>query len=72
VSEYLYDGSPEKIREVYEKVREGVKILCARCRSPLTIALDHETATKHNVHPGVYCPKDERHVMVMANLKPRT
>jgi hypothetical protein len=69
VSEYLYDGSPEKIREIYEKVREGATILCAQCRSPLTIALDQESARKQNIHPGVYCPKDQRHVMVIANLK---
>jgi hypothetical protein len=65
--EYRYDGSPEKRRELQRMIDQGARIFCDTCGSELIVALDKETANKHRVHAGIYCPKDRKHVMILSD-----
>ena len=46
----------------------GVTILCRRCRSPFIIALTHEEAARHKVHPGIYCSQNHSHFQALVEL----
>lgn len=66
--EFVYDGSSEGLRQVYELHPKGTAILCPKCRAQLIVALDLEAANKHKVHPGLYCPVDPQHLTELLSL----
>ena len=66
--EFVYDGSSEGLRQVYEFHPRGTAILCPKCRSQLIVALDLEAANRHKVHPGLYCPLDANHMTELLSL----
>jgi hypothetical protein len=62
-----YDPEME-LGKIFELVEQGVKITCNHCGSRLVTALDAESARKQKVHPGIYCPVDQKHVLLLFNL----
>jgi hypothetical protein len=71
MAEFIYDGTPEALRRVFELSRQGVAVLCPRCRAKLIVALDRESANLHKVHTGIYCPIDPKHVAELIEIRPR-
>ncbi len=66
---YVYDGSVESLRKVFELRNQGVAILCPACGAALIVALDYEAANRHRVHTGIYCPGNRRHVFELIELR---
>jgi hypothetical protein len=67
--DFVYDGSTESLRRVFQLHPQGVRILCPECRNELTVALTVEEANKFKVHPGIYCSVDSKHVMELISLQ---
>jgi hypothetical protein len=67
---FEYDGSADGLRKIRELQKSKTRIVCTRCGAELIIAiiaLDRESANRHQVHPGVYCPN--RHFYELLELR---
>ena len=61
-----YDKSMS-LNEVLDAVARGDRVLCPECDSELVVALDDETIAKLQVHGGVYCSNDQKHVSILVD-----
>jgi len=68
---FVFDGSFESLNELFRLHPVGTKFLCPACGVELVVALSWEEAGKLQVHPGVYCPTDPKHVFRMFNIRSR-
>ena len=59
------------INGVCEIIDAGYKVVCPICKSELIVALDKESSKKYKTHPGIFCPKDSKHVMILAEIDRR-
>ncbi|EDY15755.1 hypothetical protein CfE428DRAFT_2903 [Chthoniobacter flavus Ellin428] len=64
----IYDSKQHSIVSIIELHKRGEELLCRWCHSPLIIALTHEEANKHKVHPGVFCSRNRKHLTILAEL----
>lgn len=64
----VFDGSRDAIRNVSNWVAEGATVVCPKCGAELILALTAEAASKHKVHPGIYCPTNLKHVTTTFEL----
>ncbi len=56
--------------DVLRLTRQGKVVLCPKCKQPLLIAVELPIAGKHKVHPGIYCPQNEKHVSILVDRTP--
>ncbi len=66
-----YENSIEMLNKLVELHPKGVEFLCPVCGATLIVILTNEEAQKWEKHPGIYCPKDSKHVWRMFNLRAR-
>ncbi len=66
---FPYHGSTDALRQLPDLVGRGVRIVCPQCGADLIVALNWETANKHKVHTGIYCPADPQHVCELIELQ---
>ena len=64
---FSYDGSSDALRKVYDLRDTDVKIVCHECGAELIVALDHESANRHQVHTGIYCPN--KHICELIEIR---
>lgn len=69
MKQYIYDGTYEQFKAAAEAHRLGCQLVCYKCRTPLLVALDWQEAERQRTSPGIYCPKAQRHVALILNLK---
>lgn len=55
--------------ELIDAAQRGEQVVCPKCGAKLLVALDDETAAKHKVHRGIYCPHDIKHVSVYVEAR---
>jgi hypothetical protein len=65
----IFDPARHGTVQVIELHQSGVTFLCPHCRSPFIVALTHEEAHRHKIHPGVYCSLDRKHFTMMLELR---
>jgi hypothetical protein len=65
----VFDGSFESLNDLFSLHPQGVKFLCPVCQTELIVALSWEEGANKGVHPGVYCPKNEKHVFRMMEFR---
>jgi hypothetical protein len=65
----IFDTARHGIAQIIELHASGVTTLCPRCRSPFIVALTHEEAKRHRVHPGIYCPPNPKHFTMLFELR---
>jgi len=68
-NDLFYDGSWEGLTPALEAAKAGRKVLCRQCGSQLLFVTDGKLAAQLKRHPGIYCPKDDRHIAVLFELK---
>lgn len=68
---FIYDGTDEALRQVYELKDSDVRIVCSVCQDDLLVALDPETAGRLRVHPGIYCTKHPEHLTQRIIFRPK-
>lgn len=57
------------LNDVLDAVERGERVLCPECGAELIVALDVDTLAKLQVHPGVYCSNDLKHVSILVETK---
>lgn len=70
---FVWDGSHEGLLRLiafHDEFPEA-PCYCGKCGTQLTIAMSYEEANRHQMHTGIICPKDPRHVGGMMELSPR-
>lgn len=67
---FVYDGSDEPLRRVYDLRNSGVRIVCPVCHANLIVGLDFETAGRLGVHPGIDCVEHPEHLSQRQFLRP--
>jgi hypothetical protein len=65
----VYDETSAMRNNLEEYAKEGITLLCPRCKSELIVALDVESIRKHQVHPGIYCSKYPNHFFEMFEIR---
>ncbi|WP_375755122.1 hypothetical protein [Corallococcus exercitus] len=65
VDEAVYAGDYQAAIAV---ARAGGWVLCPKCKSVLKVAPTLEDAKRLGTHPGIFCPKEAKHVAVHFNL----
>ena len=71
MTEKVYDGSTEMLRNIPELVSEGVKLLCPKCGAELLIAMDSESAAHLRMPPGIFCSRNARHFYEIHEIRNR-
>jgi len=67
-----YNSSIEFLVKIMDRSPDDVCILCPHCQSEMVFAPTWKDARRLAVHPGIYCPKDRKHVASMFELQPET
>lgn len=71
MTKFIYDGTTDGLRKAFELSKQGVRILCPKCGAELVVAPDLESANKHRIHPGIYCPRSPTHVHELLEIRPQ-
>jgi hypothetical protein len=62
-------GTNADVDVLCKRHRAGDIPLCPRCAAELLIAYTWDEANRHSIHPGVCCPKDDRHFQILFNVQ---
>jgi len=58
------------LMEIWKLSDDEMLLRCPVCNARVIFAPTWERARRHGVHPGAYCTKDEKHLMMMFELDP--
>jgi hypothetical protein len=70
VDSIVYNEGEISIGDVKRQHLAGAIHVCGHCGTELVVAFTNEEAALHKMGRGIFCPKDLKHVNVMA-LGPR-
>ena len=59
---FSYDGKSENLQKALDTHSQGGKVICYKCGSELLIFTERGEAAKHNLNPGIDCPKTKMHI----------
>lgn len=65
MSHFVYDGD---VRRALAENAAGARVLCPRCGAEIVIAPDIKSGRRYQVHPGIYCSADSKHVFAMFHV----
>ena len=61
---FRVNGKKAKYDQISKLHKEGYKLICDDCESELLVALTLAEANQKGIIPGIYCPKDGKHLYI--------
>jgi hypothetical protein len=62
-------GVNRDVHVICTRHQAGDVPLCPRCGTELLIAYTWDEANRHSIHPGIFCPSEDKHFQILFNVQ---